>query len=122
MKGQKNLEEKLARPLQTLVIYDKDIRSALDGSKKIIIEKDWIDYQLNLAVLCNLTEYQCACINITNIRHCLAEEITEQEYKDRGFNDYQDMIRGMKGYYANFNDKTKVTIVRYDNIKFDGIM
>ena len=73
-------------------------------------------------MLCNLTEYQCACINITNIRHCLAEEITEQEYKDRGFNDYQDMIRGMKGYYANFNDKTKVTIVRYDNIKFDGIM
>ena len=59
---------------------------------------------------------------ILNIKSYIAEEITEQEYKNHGFNNYQDIIQGMKSYYSNFNDKTKVTIVRWDNIKFDAIM
>lgn len=115
--NKENLEGKLARPLQALVIADSNDRKVvLDGSKKIIIERDWIDYIKCFAVLC-CPEF-CIGVNIKNVRHCLAEEITEEEYKDHGFNNYQNMIQGMRKYYSNFNDKTKVTITRWDDLDY----
>ncbi|MAG38125.1 hypothetical protein CMI45_01940 [Candidatus Pacearchaeota archaeon] len=53
---------------------------------------------------------------ITDVRHCLAKEVTEQEYKDDGFDSQEEMIKGMKAYYHHFGLENKVTVLRWNNV------
>ena len=113
------LEETLRKPLQALIIAnEKNKRTVLNGAQKIIIEREWIDYSKGFALLCCPPNELCLGVMITDVRHCLAEEITEDESKDYGFVNYPDMINDMKRYYNDFNDKIKVTVTRWKDLDF----
>lgn len=114
-----DLEKVLRRPLQALLISnDKAQREAiLNGSKKITIREGWRDYEPGFVLFGCPNEPWCVGADITNVRYCLAREVTTEERIDDGFNSYRDMIAGMRRFYGGFNDNSEVTIIRWENVR-----
>lgn len=108
----------LKRPLTALLIApDKEIRNRiLSGDKKITIREGHRDYQPGLVMICCPIEPFCVQAEITDVRHCRLNEVTEREYAADGYESQKDMRNNLRKYYPEMDYNSLVTIIKWDNI------
>lgn len=52
-----------------------------------------------------------AVVNVTNVKHCKAFEVSEEDCRANGYRDRADMMQGMKRYYPDFGAENEVTVI-----------
>jgi hypothetical protein len=106
----------MKQPLQALLISpDYKMRDAIHRHKKeITIREGHRDYHEGPCwLMCHILPWAVK-VNIIEVRHCAAGEITKEEWEADGFAHYDDMIRGMKKYYPSFNNESSVTVIKWE--------
>lgn len=106
-------------PLQALLIApDLNAREAVHSHKKeITIREGHRDYRPGVAMLCCQIIPWAVMVDIIDVRHCTASEITEEEYKADGFSSQNDMILQMKRFYPDFCFNSETTVIRWKNAR-----
>lgn len=113
------IKMELKRPLQALLIApDKEMRKEiLEDIKKITIREGWRDYKPGFAVLCCHLDPFCVGVDITDVRYCLLKDVKEEEHRDDGFQSLDDLLYGLRNYYKDINYESKVTVIRWNNVR-----
>jgi len=97
-------------------ISDRKARlDIINGKKKITIRKDWRDYRPGLVIICCHIEPWAVMAEITKVRHCTLEEVTEAEYQADGFKSKKGLLEGLRKFYPDITWNSPVTIIRWDN-------
>ena len=115
-----NIEQKvLIHPLQAIMISSDEImrKHILSGEEKITIREGWRNYKPGFSLIACPFKLYCAGVDITSVRHCLLNEVTEEEYIANNYKSTEDMLNDLKRYYPNLNEKSPVTIIRWDNVR-----
>jgi hypothetical protein len=110
--------EKLKRPLQAILIAPNESvwENIILGKKKITIREGWRDYQPGFSILgCHIANF-CVGADITDVKHCLAKDVTEEEYHADGYTSQDNMIDDLHKYYPNLSLESKVTVIKWNNI------
>ena len=68
-------------------------------------------------MLCCHLEPWAVMADIVEVRHCLLEEVTEEEVRADGFKDRTDMLEGMKRYYPSLGYSSPITVIRWENAR-----
>ena len=106
------------KPLQALLVAESGQRPTIAGSKKITIREGTRDYRVGEPVmLCSPKESFCVKADITDVRHCSANQVTEEEMKKDGYRSLQEMVEDLKTYYPNINEQSDVTVIKWDNVE-----
>jgi hypothetical protein len=94
-------------------------RAILEGRLKISIREGYREgYDPGRPVmLCCQIDPWCVMAKITASRHCLLSEVTEEEYRDHGFANREDLLAGMRRFYPEMGWDNAVTIVRWDSVQ-----
>ncbi|MBM3261477.1 ASCH domain-containing protein [Candidatus Kaiserbacteria bacterium] len=87
------------------------------GHKEITIREGHRDYKPGLTMLCCEKVPWAVMVDITSVRHCLAHEVTPDEYESDGFTSIKDMCTQMKRFYPDFKQTSQVTIIRWTNAR-----
>jgi len=115
------MPKELKKPLQALLIAEPSQRLVIVGSKKITIREGHRDYTVGEPVmLCDHNESFCVKAEITEVRHCLAKEVSKGEMRKDGYNSLSEMIEDLRTYYPDINENSNVTVIKWDNI--EGIL
>jgi hypothetical protein len=108
----------MKRPVTFLLMAPDHSDNIISGQKKITIRNGERDYRVGdtLALGCHLLNW-CVLADITEVRYCPLEEITEEEARDDGFSSPEEMLEGMRNYYPDINYQSRVTVVRWNNLR-----
>lgn len=52
-------------------------------------------------------------MEVAEVGHKLADEVTMAEIRENGFAGQRDMLSGMRRFYPHFGPKSEVTVVRW---------
>lgn len=89
----------------------------LRGKRKITIREGHRDYRLDLVMICCHLEPWAVMADITDVRHCILGEVTEEEYKADGFNTRDELLNELRRYYPDIDLNSPVTVIRWDNVR-----
>ena len=103
------------RAMQAILIAGKKQRDdVLHNVKRITIREGHRDYSPGSAMLgCHILNW-AIIRKIISVEHQLLADVTEQEYKDDGFNTLFELADGLRKYYPDISLNSPVTIVRWE--------
>jgi hypothetical protein len=107
-------------PLYALLISpDKNARRAiLMGKKKITIREEHRDYRAGQAVMiCCHLEPWAVMADITEVRHTELGKILEQEHRDDGYENRNELLSDLRIFYPDIDWKSPVTVIRWNNVR-----
>lgn len=110
----------MKQPLYALLIapIEEMIMAVIDGTKTITIREGHRDYRPGLPVmLCCHLESWAVMADIENVRHCVLNEVTREEWADDGFTSQEDLLTGLQRFYPNMTMDSPVTIIRWKNVR-----
>jgi len=109
----------MKQPIQALLIApEPEMRDDIHNHlKEITIREGHRAYNLGAAMLCCQIIPWAVMVDITIVRHCLAKEVTPEEYQADGFTSLEDMCEQMKRFYPEFCMDSEVTVVRWTNAR-----
>ena len=109
----------MKQPLYALLIApDHPMRTnILYGAKTITIREGHRDYRPGPVMICCHLVPWAVMADITNVRHCVLSETTEEEYEADGFHSQPDLLRGMKEFYPNMTFDSPVTIIKWEKAR-----
>ena len=119
MKKKASVPTGMKPALQALLIApDHDMRThILYGGKTITIRKGHRDYKPGPVMLCCHVVPWAVLAEITDVRHCALQEVTEEEYEADGFLSQEDLLKGLQKYYPNMTLDSPVTVIRWKDAK-----
>lgn len=109
----------MKRALQALLIAPGDaVRRAIErGEKTITVREGHRDHSPGPVMLCCQIEPWCVMADITEVRHCTLEEVSEDDLRADGFRDHHDMLVQLKRFYANLRMGSPVTVIRWKDAR-----
>jgi len=111
------MNDMVSRPYVALLIAGDVAKEDCEAKlKKISIRKGYRDYRTGdtLLLCCHLSCWAGPIARVTEVRHTIAEFITDKECTDDGFENWDDMVEGLKEYYPDFAEQTPVTVIRWE--------
>lgn len=105
-------------PLQAILIAPiPEMRSkVISGQKKITIREGHRDYQIGQVMLCCHLEPWAVMAEIIEVRHCLLDQVTDEELQADGFVDRRGLLCGLRRFYPQLSFGSPVTIIRWNNV------
>jgi hypothetical protein len=112
------MSKELKHPLQALLITRDSHEDVIAERKKISIREGHRDYREGLPfVLCCPDTSFCVKADLISVRHCLASQVNEKEWKDDGYSSLSEMISDLRKYYPYLTTKSPVTVLRWNNVR-----
>lgn len=98
-------------------------RDALDSVKQISVRTGHRDFTPGgTLVLYNEQHGMAATATITMVRHCALGDITEQEWRDDGFESQDELMSTLRGFYGDsITLESDATVVRWNDIKHPSL-
>ncbi|HTK60316.1 MAG TPA: ASCH domain-containing protein [Candidatus Baltobacteraceae bacterium] len=110
----------MKQPLTALLIApDEGMRYDIEtGQKTITIREGHRDYRAGQAVMlsCHLVPWAVQA-DITDVKHCVLREVTEDEWRDDGFVSQDDLLTQMHRFYPALTLDSAVTVIRWTNAR-----
>lgn len=109
----------MKRPMVALLIAPiATMREAIiAGRKTITIREGHRDYQVgDRVMLCCHLKIWAVMAEVTEVRHTIVRNVTEQEYNDSGYHHLAEMLADLKRFYPQLTIDSPVTVVRWANI------
>lgn len=105
----------MKKPLQAILIAGYKMREdILYYRKNITVRDGHRDYTKGLVILgCPLLNW-CVRRDITSVRHTTLGEVTEEEYKDDGFESLHDLKTTIQKHYPKIGLDSPVTVIRWE--------
>ena len=101
-----------------LIAPDSKMRSDIHyGIKTITIREGHRDHKPGPVLIACHVEPWAVMADITSVRHCVLDEVTEEEYRADGFVSKADMLAGMKRFYSSMTMESPVTVLRWSNAR-----
>ena len=111
------VELSLSHPLQALLIADEYKEDVITGKKKISIREGMRNYIAGKPfMICDEKTSFCVKADLKKVRHCIADDVTEEEYRADNYASREEMTTDLKRFYPNFTDKSFVTVLSWDNV------
>jgi hypothetical protein len=97
-----------------LIAGKSEKKLVAEGKKTITIREGHRDYQVGdrLMLGCHLLSW-AVLTKVVFVRHCLAKEVTEDEYRAGGYASLEDMIYDLRRFYPNLDAFSPVTVIRW---------
>ncbi|MEX1061675.1 MAG: ASCH domain-containing protein [Patescibacteria group bacterium] len=91
----------------------------LDHIKEITIREGWRDYRPGTRVILTGGKDHPWCVEatVTQVTHCLLEELKAEEIKADGYATHQEALDDMRQWYPDLSMKSKVTVIRWANAR-----
>lgn len=107
------------RPVQAILMSESDEQwfNILTGKKKITIRAEYRDYIPGLLMIVSPKTNRCVEATLTDVKYYLAKDVPRKDCISDGFLGLEDMISGMKDYYPDFNPESKVTVIKWKDVR-----
>jgi hypothetical protein len=99
--------------MQQLAISGDLVAPTLAGSKKNTIRAGRREITPGPLLLVPGDESPSFVVEVVEVGHKRADEVTLVEIRENGFVNQRDMLSGMRRYYRDFGPKSEVTVVRW---------
>ncbi|WP_327210973.1 ASCH domain-containing protein [Rhizobium leguminosarum] len=99
--------------MQQLAISGDLVASTLAGRKKNTIRAGRRDIVTGPLRLVPGDGSPSFVVEVAEVGHKLADEVTMAEIRENGFAGQRDMLSGMRRFYPHFGPKSEVTVVRW---------
>lgn len=107
-------------PLQALLVAPDYLmrKNILSGKKKISIREGHRDYQVGKPVMlcCHIVPW-VVMADVISVRHCTLGEVTEEEYRDDGFETQEELLVGLQQFYPDMTPDSPVTVICWENVR-----
>lgn len=117
---EKMKEKKLKPPLPVLLMAPNDevMLAIIFGEKKITVRNGHYDFREGRAVIIGCHKVGWAVMaDVTEVKHCTLDEVTEEEYQADGFKTKKELLEGLRIFFPNINWDSPVTVVKWDNVQ-----
>lgn len=105
----------MKRALQAILVRGHESHVAVDrGEKKITIRNGHRNYTEGPVLLgCHYANW-ATLANITEVRHLILKQATQEELNDDGYENLEHAIEGLKQFYPDIDENSPITIVRWE--------
>lgn len=105
-------------PLVALLFAKEHHEPIVRAEKKITIREGHRDYRADTPVVlcCHIASW-AVMADITNVRHCLLQEVTEEEWRADGYDSQEHMLESLRSYYSDLTLSSPVTIIQWENVR-----
>lgn len=104
--------------LAILIAPDEEMRRRIVAKiKKITLREGHRGYTVGSQVMlcCHLVPW-AVIAKITEVKHCILREVTQEEWEADGFIDQEDMLDGLRKFYPKIDWESPVTVIRWDDV------
>lgn len=99
-------------PCQQLRLRQEYLSLVRNGSKKSTIRAGKKYFPKGLLLL--KSEQDCVEVNVLGVLYKQFDQLTEQDAKNDGFDNIQELKRVLYSFYSNLADKDIVTIIHFE--------
>jgi hypothetical protein len=100
--------------MQNLIIADDLVAPTKAGLKKNTIRAGIRDITVGPLELRSFSgTHPVIEVDVVEVSHKLASEVSDQEIAANGFRDLDDMLLGMKRFYPDFGPSSQVTVITW---------
>ena len=108
------------KPLQAIIMgNEQEWKEVLQDKRHVTIRNGIVDYSHGFTMIGNGKFGECAYVDIISVQKCTYLNIKEQDWRDDGYSNPQEMLDDIRSYYPkkNLTFDSIATVIRWANVR-----